>query len=204
MPISLTRRCFQSFAGHGGCASQSSRWSLLTWSAVAIPLLCGIGSAQVSRPTFADYRVTSIYAGPTRPPRLGRMDRYTGTDLRCFGEDPTTYAAMPVNFAGHFVLGQCSCGSGCSYLYLWDARTGAFYRDLPFGPLDVGPYGDLKGHPVITYAGASYRADSSLLILDGCFEGTCDCAKRFYVWKSSVFQLIQRQPGRVPRKCGNR
>jgi hypothetical protein len=43
-----------------------------------------------------------------------------------------------VNFAGHFVIDACTCGSGCHYLYMWDAVSGKFYQRLPPGVIDGG------------------------------------------------------------------
>ena len=62
----------------------------------------------------------------------------SGADQRCFGGDPERYAAERVNFAGHFVMGSCGCGSGCHYLFMWDAITGEFHPQFPFGPINIG------------------------------------------------------------------
>jgi hypothetical protein len=168
-----------------------------TVNAITVP---AFGQKASKQPSFEDYRVTGIYNGPVRPPNFGPLDQYSGADLRCFGEDPAFYAAMHVNFAGHFVVGACSCGSGCHYLFLWDAESGKVYLDLPFHSINVGPYGVGSAAPV-EYSGEKHRADSSLLILDGCFEDTCDCAKRYYVWSRGRFKLIYRQSARIPPGC---
>jgi hypothetical protein len=177
----------------------------------ALVVLCfAIGNAPTARvygqraakaPSFETYRVPKVYSAAVKPPAFGALDGYSGTDLQCFGQDPETYAAMHVNFAGHFVISACSCGSGCRYLFLWDAQTGKVYRQLPFGPINVGPYGVGGTTPPVRYAGEQYRADSSLLMLDGCFEETCDCAKRYYAWSGSHFKLIHREPDRLPPDC---
>lgn len=156
-----------------------------------------------SVPKFTDYEVATVYRGPVRSPEFGDLNRYSGTDLRCFGEMPSYYAAMPVNFAGHFVVDACSCGSGCSYLFLWDAKSGEVYRDLGFGPIEVGPYLS-AGRPPLTYHGFRYRPDSNLLIADGCFEDSCDCATRYYVWTGTRFKLTLRHQGRKPPNCEGR
>ena len=41
---------------------------------------------------------------------------------------------------GHFVMGSCGCGSGCHYLFMWDAITGEFHPQFPFGPINIGLY----------------------------------------------------------------
>ncbi len=137
-----------------------------------------------------------------RPPDFGNRDRYQGTDRRCYGGDPAGYANEQVNFAGHFVLNACSCGTGCHYLYMWDAVTGKFYQQLPPGAIDVGPYARNGVQPPgIVYKGEQYLPNSSLLIVEGCVEDTCDCATRYYRWTGSDFKLILRQPVRMPGTC---
>jgi hypothetical protein len=165
--------------------------------AIAVAVLSNLAWGQESRPPkFADYHVTNIYSGAVKPPDFGRSEQYSGTDLRCFG-DPAAYSAMRVNFAGHFVLATCSCGSGCHSLFIWDAVSGKVYRDFAFGAINVGPYGSARTQ----YAGERFRTDSNLLVLDGCFEDTCDCAKRYYVWNGMQFKLVFRHPDRLPPGC---
>ena len=167
----------------------------------ALVLSCCFGQSNSVAPKFEAYRVEGVYRGPVKPPNVGRLDQYSGTDLRCFGEDPATYTSMRVNFAGHFILRTCSCGTGCHYFFLWDARNGNLYRTFPFGPINVGPYGTDRNAGFVEYAGEQYRTDSSMLILDGCSEGTCDCAKRYYVWSAGNFKLIRRETDRLPPDC---
>jgi hypothetical protein len=99
----------------------------------------GNGQSVVS-PRFEDFLVSNVYRGATKPPDFGNRDRYQGTDLRCFGGDPMDYANKQVNFAGHFVISTCTCGSGCHYLFMWDAVSGKFYHHVPPGAINVGPY----------------------------------------------------------------
>lgn len=163
----------------------------------------GDGQPVVS-PRFEDYPVSDIYRGTVKPPHFGNPSQYQGTDLRCFGGDSSDYdySNERVNFAGHFVVDACTCGSGCHYLYMWDAVSGKFYQRLPPGVIDIGPYAAREARsPGIVYKGEQYRPDSSLLIVEGCVEDTCDCATRYYRWTGSRFQLILRQPVRMPAKC---
>jgi len=103
---------------------------------------------------------------------------------------------MRANFAGHLVLNTCTCGSGCHYFFVWDALTGKVYRDFPLGPIDVGPYGTAPHS--ITYTGEQYRADSTLLIVNGCREDTRDCATWYFNWRDGKLELIRKQPSRRP------
>ena len=107
------------------------------------------------------------------------------------------------NFAGHFVLDTCTCGSGCQYLFIWDALTGKLYRDFPFRAIDINGYDDEKGDH-INYKGEQYKTDSTLLMLEGCQEDTCDCATWYYNWNGSSFKLVAKKPVRKPAACLNK
>lgn len=159
------------------------------------------GGQSVKVPHFEDYRVLSVYRGPVKPPRVGNLDQYSGTDSRCFGGGPAESAKKRVNFAGHFVVAACSCGSGCHYLYMWDPLTGKFYPHFPFGSINIGPYGIGETVPPFEYKGEQYHVDSRLLIVEACIEDTCDCATRYYSWKGNQFKLILKQPTRMPPNC---
>ena len=79
--------------------------------------------------------------------------------------------------------------------------TGKFYSLLPPGIIQVGPFGAEGPATSLTYKGEQFRKDSSLLIVDGCVEDTCDCATRYYVWKGIRFKMISRQRVHMPLKC---
>ena len=96
-----------------------SAYTVFPLRSLVLPLFLSLASGQsVKLPRFQDYRVSSVYLGPVKPPRVGNLDQYSGTDLRCFGGDLQRYAEEQVNFAGHFVVGTCTCGSGCHNLYM--------------------------------------------------------------------------------------
>jgi hypothetical protein len=84
---------------------------------------------------------------------------------------------------------------------MWDALNGNFYRNLPFGLINIGPYGTGSIDPPIEYRGEQYRVDSTLLIVDGCIEGTCDCAERYYQWDGKRFKLLLKILSRMPPEC---
>src|ERR1051326_2603997 len=148
------------------------------------------GQAVVA-PRFEDHPVAKIYRGTVNPPNFGNQNQFEGTDLRCFGGDPSEYSRATVNFAGHFVLSACTCGSGCHYLFMWDAVTGKFYQRVPPGVIDVGPYEARDAQPPgLVYKGEQYQPNSSLLIVEGCIEDTCDCATRYYWWTGTRFKLL--------------
>jgi len=154
---------------------------------------------HAAAPKFKDYPVASVYRGPTKAPIFGDLSQYSGTDVRCFGGDPSEYRQMRVNFAGHFVIDTCTCGSGCHYFFLWDATTGKVYLDSPLGSINVGPYG-IAPH-MTTYTGEQYRADSRLLMVSGCREETCDCGTWYFEWKDWKLNLFLKQPSRHLLGC---
>jgi hypothetical protein len=157
-------------------------------------------TAHGKPPRFEDFPVVTVYHGSVKPPDFGNRDRFQGTEVRCFGGEPADYAKDQVNFAGHYVLDTCTCGTGCHYLYMWDAANGKFYQRLPPGVIDIGSL-DAGGGRSVEYKGEEYRTKSSLLIVEGCVEDTCDCARRYYRWTGSQFKLILRQPVRMPEAC---
>ena len=153
-------------------------------------------------PRFENYLVHGVYREGSKAPDVGKMDIY-GLHA-CFGGDPGAQAGRTANFAGHYVLQACSCGSGCHGFVMWDAATGkVFDHESPLGPINVGPYYDSSrpGAPLSSYEGESYRFDSRLLVIEGCREQTCDCAKRYFEWTGSKFRLILRQPVQMPAEC---
>jgi hypothetical protein len=172
-----------------------------------IAILGGILTAapppQSTPPRFEDFPVITVYRGGR--PILAIQTDFKERILRCyadpvFGRSPESYARERVNFAGHFVISTCTCGTGCHYLYMWDATSGKFYQLLPPGVLHIGPF-DTGGGRSVEYRGEQYRTNSSLLIVEGCVEDTCDCSKRYYQWTGSQFKLILRQPVPIPGAC---
>jgi hypothetical protein len=128
-------------------------------------LFLAVLALSVKSPQFSDYQVPKVYRGKTVAPKFGDPAHYHGTDLRCFGADPQDYAGRRANFAGHFVIDTCTCGSGCHYLFMWDAVNGRFYGRLPIGAIDIGPYGLGSIDRPVKYRGEEYRVDSALLIV---------------------------------------
>jgi hypothetical protein len=175
---------------------------LPSFRVVALALMFLVSGQSAELPSFRDYRVSNIYRGRVKAPDFGDLSHYSGTDVRCFGEEPNSYTAKPANFSGHFVIDTCSCGSGCHYLFIWDALSGKVYREFPFGSINIGPYYGLGSiGPPIRYKGEDFRVDSSLLIVESCIEGKCDCAKRYYTWDGQRFNLVLKKPARMPRDC---
>lgn len=98
------------------------------------------------------------------------------------------------NFAGHFTLLRLSCGTSCAYnMAIVDDRNGRIYRKMPFVTLYTGGYtssGEFKD-----YGGIQYRADSRLLIIEGCID--CESfhdlpTRTYYEWTGNSFREIKR------------
>jgi hypothetical protein len=152
-------------------------------------------------PQVTDFPVRTVYRGGPALPKFGDPAQYHGTDLRCFRGNAESYAGRRANFAGHFVIGACTCGSGCHYLFMWDAANGRSYGRLPIGAIDTGPYGLGSVDRPVEYRGEYYRVDSSLLIVEGSVEDTCDCSTRYYRWDGARFKPLLKIPAKTPPDC---
>lgn len=159
--------------------------------------------SQRRAPRFEDYPAASSYKGESMPPNVTGMDPFEVHS--CFGGDPAAYANRAPNFAGHYIVQSCSCGTGCHSVVLWEATIGkAILRGLPFGAINVGPFRGSDNETQIVYGGEQYRAASTLMIVDGCVGESCDCATRYYNWTGDRFRLILTQPVKLPRGCAAR
>jgi hypothetical protein len=98
-------------------------------------------------------------------------------------------AQIGPNFAGHYTLVRSSCGSGCSSLFVVDARTGKFY--------DLSPVLSVATVPGQDEEKIQHRPDSRLLILAGGV-GFNDGSpwevegKFYYEWRGGRLSLIRR------------
>jgi len=111
------------------------------------------------------------------------------------------------NFAGEWIVHSCTCGSGCGYPFMWNARTGEVYRAFPFDSVNAGP-------PWTGWRGLVHTASSRLLIAEGYIgegegegEGEGDSptrfpGTRFYLWNGRRFVLLSQvalpAPGNGP------
>lgn len=147
-------------------------------------------------PQFADYRA-AVFVGQAAIPRFvrGRVGgkMFPEGDLRCVGTDAERmrrFSGLRPNFAGHYVLYRCSCGSGCVYPFVWDAKSGDIVRDLPFGSLDIGA-------PSSRYGGMIFEVGSRLLIADGRFEldnpdeSQHEVARKYFLLVNRKFRMIK-------------
>src|SRR5688572_17814416 len=87
-----------------------------------------------------------------------------------------------VNFAGYLVILPCTCGSGCHYNLLWDARTGEVIK-APYGSLFTAGLGAGQKEE-------DYRPDSRLLVASGAFREDGRMEQRTYLWSRRTFRLL--------------
>jgi len=180
-------------------AIKMSRPAIFVCLTVAFAFMPAI-DGQTGSPRFEDYSVVGSYQGQSMPPNLSGMDQIEVHS--CFGGDPAAYANRAPNFAGHYIVQLCSCGTGCHSLVIWDASTGkTIQRGLSFGAINVGPFRRNGDGAQILYGGEQYRPASTLMIVDGCLAESCDCATRYYKWTGNRLKLILAKPVQLPRGC---
>jgi hypothetical protein len=132
-----------------------------------------------------DYPVSKIFSGKPAAPKL------VTSGQRRFRTMIRDGAKKGTNFAGHYVIAEWGCGTGCEQIAVVDARAGDVY-DGPFGKLPQGTVLlDLnsRGEPSAIF----YRRDSSLLIVKGC-PNEKNCATYYYSWTGTQFKLLRKDP----------
>jgi hypothetical protein len=150
--------------------------------------------AQIARtPGFEDYPAGARWRG--KPAAVGFDGKgLPDSDARA-RESVELQAEDGPNFAGRFTLARWGCDTGCFRMVVIDAPTGRIFRDMPFRTLDIGYDHDTEQHK---YGGLSFRAASSLLVAEGCFDGEGkdkpDCGRRYYRWDGAKFVLLASLP----------
>jgi hypothetical protein len=154
--------------------------------------------AQTPRaPAFEDYPVANRYRGKPVAPKFGGSPLPDSNERA--RETVELQAEDGPNFAGHFTIAHWSCDTGCFQIVVIDAMNGRLYREMPFSTLDIGYDHDTEQH---RYNGISFRAASSLLVAEGCFDGEArtakgqpaDCARRYFRWDGSKFVILASLP----------
>ena len=186
----------------------------LMWCNLFVPTFLTVGfcilmcaaqpSAQVTSrrvPKFVDYQVKTQFTGVPAKPRFtnpsepGPDHQYTEGDLlpglyQRYRESVSLEAATGPNFAGFYTIARWSCGTGCSFGVVVDARTGRLYR-MPYRALDIMNPGSED------YGGLSFQLESSLLIVEGCTsvdQHEAGCSRSYYSWMAPRFILLRRVP----------
>jgi hypothetical protein len=141
-------------------------------------------SSSGSDPNYADYGVETVFRGrPAKPIFKPGTDKWPDADPRF--RDSTEYQVRKgANFAGAYIVVKTTCGTGCFYVVIVDARTGRIFEDLPFRTIVVGRPNQFRG--------LSFRLDSRLLIVEGLVDGAHRPTRTSYEWTEGGLRLIQR------------
>lgn len=124
------------------------RFTRAAW--VILPLTVAVAAhapdpSQRRLPRFEDYPVREVYRGRPAP-----VDLASAPGAQRFRTVLREGAARGPNFAGRYTVVEWGCGSPCHAFAIVDARTGRVY----FVPQTAN-------------AGAEYRLDSRLFVIDG-------------------------------------
>jgi hypothetical protein len=138
-------------------------------------------SSQDAKPVwslkFEDFNAGPRYKGkPGRPALITEEDRTFRTSIR-------RAARKGPNFAGRFRIVHWGRGSGLTSFVVLDSITGRVYDTRPFDFIDVPFEGASSGRD---YVGLVYKANSRLLIADGCPENA-KCGPYYYEWQKDGF-----------------
>jgi len=136
-------------------------------------------------PAFSEFRVPKYKSKPVPAKILTASDRQFRTKIR-------DGAKKGPNFAGHFTIITWGCGSGCLSFVVVDAATGKVSWKTPFRIIGIPYKGTQSGRQ---YDGIGYKADSGLLVADGCPEDSNDqCGTHYYEWRDRSFHLLSFKP----------
>jgi hypothetical protein len=131
--------------------------------------LCG--QSVPVRPSFEKYPATQIYKGTPAEPKLDKDQRMFRTVIR-------KGARSPVQFAGHYTVAQCGCGTGCSQFYIVDSINGRVY-DGEFAISDLpGKWLEKQSDDPPNHV--QFSPSSRLLKINGC-PNERDCGFYDYV-----------------------
>lgn len=132
---------------------------------------------------YADYGVHSVFHGrPAKPKFKPGADTWPDADPR-FRDSVEYQVSKGPNFAGAYTVVKTTCGTGCFYVVIVDARTGRIFEDLPFRMVVVGQPNQ--------YRGLSFRLDSRLLIVEGFVDGSQMPTRASYEWTDAGLRAIQ-------------
>ena len=109
---------------------------------------------------FEDYPASKIYKGKTAEFKLPNAE-YIDSDWFQY-----VFENSEVDFAGHYILSNKSCGMWCSIVDIIDAKTGKFYGVNVFPEVCLSHL-DNEFDCSESFSNIDYRIDSNLLVLFG-------------------------------------
>ncbi|VWB32939.1 hypothetical protein BLA23254_01429 [Burkholderia lata] len=159
---------------------------LAGWAVAAQPVPTTMAPAQ-NCPSFERYPAHPRPAPhtPARAPRL------TSKEARLYRTVIRDEFTQPANFAGHYRVAIWGCGTDCRNFAIVDKYTGATYT-MPGVQAIAGVMGNDEER-------VDFRADSTLLIIAGCFNDDCDynsakAARFFYEWTGTRLRRVGTCP----------
>ncbi len=152
--------------------------------------------AQVARPRFEDFPVTSEWNGPNAPIKL------ISSSERMFRTLLGEASRKPPDFAGHYRFALWGCGSACAAGALIDLQTGIVFRPPRSGKQsgwDTWIFcGGFVDGPYV-----EYRVRSKLVLVR-C-QGNDPAAQdlSYFVWEDDHFRPILRLTQKKPAPVGS-
>jgi hypothetical protein len=148
--------------------------------------LCAHPQSRTSPPVvpkFSDYIEDSVFRGTPAPPNIATKRQ------QLFRTQIHRAAKKGPNFAGRYTIARWGCGVACVMFAITDAASGVTY-DPPFNSVTTPParHGEIFGELL------NWRANSSLLVVDGCIEGEVGCASFYYEWNGERLVLLHKTP----------
>jgi hypothetical protein len=149
--------------------------------AVASTLAQPVQAQQSWTPAATDYPAVKVPVGLKSEPIINSPSKaYFRTRLR-------EGSNLGTNFGGHYALLQWGCGDGCTTFFIVDELNGRVYEP---GFNLTAP----KGGSDETI-GFEYRADSRLLMMQGCHSNfAASCGKYYMLWTGSKLETLAREP----------
>lgn len=133
--------------------------------------------AAEKRPRFDDYAVANFYKGKIATPQIPEKDLLYGPRLQLAVENQV------VNFAGHYIATNWSCGMWCSTNAIIDARNGEVHWP-PVSAEVCLPHLENEFVCDEKFTNFEYRIDSKLVALFGFrFDNNPDGEKGFHYYK---------------------
>ncbi len=146
-----------------------------------------------------DNYAVQLYVGKVHAPVLeSKHHRMFRTTIR-------ESAKGGVNFAGHYVIADWGCGTGCTQFVVLDALTGTVV-DPPFQWVEFHYWAFLSKNPKwaayepkwTCFDGfLTYKRDSSLLVVEGCVSKR-QCGRTFYEMKDGHLAQLSFDPDLLP------
>ncbi|MBS1797830.1 MAG: hypothetical protein JSS81_28675 [Acidobacteria bacterium] len=151
--------------------------------ALSLLLFCSNESAsgQNQAPRFEDYPVAKIYKGKKAALKINREEK------RLYGERLRyTIKHEAVDFAGHYIVANWSCGMWCNWSAVIDAKTGRVYwwngiLSFCFPDLDK----DFACNE--NFDNVEYRIDSKLIVFFGRRNDTGVRGFHYYKFENGRF-----------------